>query len=155
MFNFLLVRPTEIESATECVLFHDNVSRGHDIIQSTKAGKKLDVLKSPGQAKTGGFIRSDAGNRLAFIMYLTLLRLVETVNTVQQAGLTGAIRSDDSQNLIVSYLKIDIIEGFDTPESKGEVLYVYLNMIFALYLRGRVSSGKYNYLSSGSVCTPF
>jgi hypothetical protein len=51
-----------------------------------------------------------------------LLGAVESAYTVEQAGLAGAVRTDDGQNLVFPDFDADIGQGFDASERKRQVL---------------------------------
>ena len=135
MPDFLPVSPAEIQGTAKDILLHQDMSGRHNIFQTTQPGKQLNILESPGQTKTGGSIRANPGYSPLLKIYSTLLRFIEAVYAVQQAGLAGAVWPDNSQNLIISYIQADIGKGFHTPEGKKEVFNPYLHTVFASHFR--------------------
>jgi hypothetical protein len=107
------------------------VPGSHDVILSAEPGVELDVLKSSGNAEFGKLIRTHAGNSLPVIVDFTFLRLVKAIDAIEQSGLTGPIRSDDSQNLIIPDVQAHLIKGKDPAEAEHKVVNpnFYLSII--------------------------
>ena len=125
VLDFFFMRPAEVQSAGEDVLLHQHVPGRHDVIQRAQAGVQLDVLEGAGQSQPGGFIRADAGNAFTIKSNFAVLRFVKTVDAVQQAGLAGAVRPDDSQNFFIPDIDIDIGQRLNPAERQGKILDLY------------------------------
>ena len=97
---------------------HQHVSGSHDVILSAQPGVQLDILKGSRNAEFGQLIRAHSGNSLPIVVYLAFLRFVEAIDTVEEGGLAGTIRSDDSQYLVIPDLHAHINKGTDTAKAK-------------------------------------
>lgn len=63
------------------------------------------------------------------VVYLTLLRFVEPIYAVEEGGLAGTIRSDDSQYLFISDFHAYVNKGTDTTKAKREVVNPQFNLV--------------------------
>jgi len=135
VLDFFLVRPAKIQSASDKVLLHQNVSGGHKVILGSETGVQLDVLEGAGDAEFSHLIRSHPGNSLPVISYLTFLRFIEAVYAVEYAGLAGAVRADNSQYLSIPYIQAHVDKGLDTAKAEGEVFNLQSNLQFSFHLQ--------------------
>jgi hypothetical protein len=103
------------------------MSRSHDVILSAQPGVQLDILKGSRNAEFSQLIRPHSGNSLSIAVYFTFLRFVEAINAVEEGGLAGTIRSDDSQYLVIPDLHAYLSKGTDTAKAEGEVINLQFN----------------------------
>lgn len=101
----------------------------HNIVQTAQTSKQLDILEGPSQAESCRLVGSNSRYSPAFKVYLALLRFIKTIDAIQQASLTGTVRTNNRQDFIVSYVQADINKGFHAAKGKGEVFNSYLNII--------------------------
>jgi len=59
---------------------------------------------------------------LAVIKDLALLRLIKAVDAVEQRCLAGAIRSDNSQYLVIPNINAYLVEGCNAAKTEPEVV---------------------------------
>jgi len=106
----------------------------HEVIQGGEAGIELDVLEGAGDAQSGYPVGGNFGDVPAIEQDLAFLRAVEAVDAVEQAGLAGAIRADDSQYFAFFYLDVDVGEGLQAAEGKGKIVNAKLVAVSAHHL---------------------
>ena len=89
--------------------------------QHGHARKKLNVLKGPADTDLDQFMRRKMGNIPVVKMHAAFLGTVKTGHAVQQACLAGAVRSDHRNELTGMHLQVDVVQGPDPTEAKGEI----------------------------------
>jgi hypothetical protein len=65
---------------------------------------------------------------LSVIVDFAFLRLVKAIDAIEQSGLAGPIRSNDSQNFIIPDLQAHLIKGKDPAKAEHEVVNPNFNL---------------------------
>jgi hypothetical protein len=131
--NFLFKCPSEVECTGYEAFLHKHVSGSHDVILSTETGVELDILKGSGNAELSQLIGTHAGNFLPIEVYLTPLGFVETIDAVEDGSLAGAIRSDDSQYLVIPDVYAHVGKSINTAKAQQEVVNPQFNLLISFH----------------------
>ena len=116
MFALFCNRPSKKERAHRQVLSHQDVPRCHDVVLGIQPRVQLDVLKCPRNAQLCQLVRAHASYFLSVKIDFTLLRFVKAIDAIEQRGLTRAVRSDDSQDLVVANIETHVRERSDAAK---------------------------------------
>jgi hypothetical protein len=84
--------------------------------------EEAKVLKGAGDPSVGDRIRREPDQALSLEMEVSLIRLVDTGDTIEQGGLAGTVRPDNGQDLVFLDFKIDSGQGLDSPEAHKELV---------------------------------
>ena len=98
------------------------MSGSHKVILSAQSGIQLDILKGSGNTEFSQLIRSHSGDSLTVIVDFALLGFIEAVYAIEESGLASAIRSDNSQYLVIPDIHTHVNQGSDATEAKGEAV---------------------------------
>ncbi len=98
--------------------------------------EELDVLEGPGDAQLGDLVRAQPGQVVGGTVPvhkadLALLRMVEAADAVEQAGLAGAVGSDDGEDFPVSHVQTDAAQGSHATEVQADVFNQETTYLFA------------------------
>jgi hypothetical protein len=70
-----------------------------DVVQNGHSLEKLNILKGSGYTPLGNGVGGDPGNVFSFMNHLTSLRIIESADAIQEAGLTSPIGADNGKDL--------------------------------------------------------
>jgi hypothetical protein len=101
------------------------MSGSHEVILSAQPGIEFDILKGSCDAQFGQLVRPHPGDPPVLEVYLTFLRLVETIDAVKECRLAGPIRSDNGQYLLIPDLYVHVDKGTDAAKAKRKVVNSY------------------------------
>jgi hypothetical protein len=104
------------------------MSGSHEVILSAQPGIEFDILKRSCNTQFGQLVRSHPGNPPVPEVDLTFLRFVKTIDAVKECRLTGPIRSDDSQYLLIPDVHADVGKGTDAAKAERKVVNPQLNL---------------------------
>jgi len=100
-----------------------------NVIQHGHPLEKLDILKCARNAKFGNGMSGNSKDVLAFVKYLTFLGGIKTADTVQQAGFSGSVGTNNGENLTVEKFSVNIVEGLNASKSQRQILNFYNEVI--------------------------
>jgi len=71
-------------------------------------------------------VRPYPGYFLAVEIYIAFLRLIKTIQTIQDTGLARPVRPDDRQDFMVLDIQVNINKAFAPPKERTDFRYVSL-----------------------------
>ncbi len=102
--------------------FHKSMATQHEVFHGVQPGKKLNILKGPGNAHLCDVIRFFPLEFLSLKKNQALVWTVEAVDTIKEGCFARSIGSYDGKNGAFMDLEVDIYEGFQSSKGNGEVL---------------------------------
>jgi hypothetical protein len=82
-----------------------------EIINNAETSEKLHTLKSAGDAQLGPLVRLEMGNIYILKENFSFLRMVKSIQTVQETGLPCPIWPYNSQDFTGGHVDLYILEG--------------------------------------------
>ena len=89
------------------------------IVNDTHMAKELDILERSGDPQTGDLVRSFVEDRLSLKKDVSLGRLIDPVDAIEERSLPRTIGANDRMDLPPSKLHIDVMQGDDAAKFKG------------------------------------
>ena len=108
-----------------------------DIVEHGKVWKQRDVLERPPDADLGDPVRRPRQNAAAFHQDVAGGRLIQPAQAVEQRGLAGAIRADQSEDLSLVHVERHAGERDDAAEHDVDVTHREQRIAAASKLRLR------------------
>ena len=96
---------------------HSRMLADPDVVEGRHVGEEPDLLKGPSDAQLGDPVRLEAGDVLALENHLAGRRLVDAGDRVEQRGFAGSVRPDQREDLALSDLKADLVDGGQPAEA--------------------------------------
>ncbi len=84
-----------IDQRLQKIVFKILVAGQEQIVQHRHAAEKLDILKRPGDAEVGDLVRRGLSQAPLPVIDVAPGQMIESGDAVEQAGLAGAVGSDD------------------------------------------------------------
>ena len=84
---------------------------GLNVVNDTEFIEKTDVLERSGNAGFIDFFRGHLGNVLAAEQDRSSGRIIDLGQHIEDRRLPGAVRADQTDDLIIKYFKIQIIDS--------------------------------------------
>ena len=119
--HLLPVGPGPVEKPLDGIGLHVDMAAREEVVDDTQAGKELDPLKGPSDPEFGPLVLLEMGDVLIVKEDLSPLRVIESVQAVQEAGLSRTVWTDDRQDFTRSHVDIDLREGLHALEPEGDV----------------------------------
>jgi len=94
----------------------------HEVIQNSKAVIELYVLKGAGDAQLEPLDRVKPADVLALEKYITLLRVVESGDAVEEGGFSGSVGADKGYKFPVEDVHGHIVQDADPAKRQVQVL---------------------------------
>ena len=76
-----------------------NVAAQSDVVKNGRPLEEFNLLKGPGDAQFGPFIRFYPGNLFSFKIDLAFLRVVEAIDAIEKNRFPRTVRAYDRKNL--------------------------------------------------------
>jgi hypothetical protein len=134
VMNLLLQTGAEIEQRLEQPITDVDVAAQHQILEHGHVFEKFDVLEAPRDSQPGYAMWLESGDVLSLEDQFSLLGLVETVDDVVEAGLPGAVRADDREDLPLDDFEAYIKKNGDPAETECKLFTLqddlFLNLTF-------------------------
>src|SRR5207248_5601680 len=120
--DLLALAEAVIEAAGEEPGALPEVAADEEVVEHRHALEEGDVLEGAGdpEARAGG--RPQAGDVLALELHLPLRGPVDAADAVDEAGLAGAVRADDGDELSVAHSQRGVLQRVDAAEAEGDVV---------------------------------
>ena len=121
MGDLLLAHPGPVNERLQKVSPHAHVAAGHEVVQYSHMGKKLNALEGAAHTEASPAVYGYFADITAYKLYATFLRLIKTGKAVHQAGFAGAVRADNGQNFVLFDMKGDILQNLYAPEGQMNI----------------------------------
>jgi hypothetical protein len=108
-----------MEEGGEKAISNVDMPCSQKIIQTAETCIEFNVLKGSGDSELSDGVSWNFKKIFVLIKDLALLGFIETTDAVEEAGLSGSIGADDTQDLSSSQLEVDIGEGNQIAEAQG------------------------------------
>ncbi len=92
-----------------------------DVVDHGKIGKQCDVLEGAADADLGDPVRRPRQDALAFHQDVARRRLIEPRQAIEQRGLAGAVRADQSEDLSMAHVERHAVQRDDAAEHDADV----------------------------------
>jgi hypothetical protein len=99
------------------------VASEHQVVEHREIVEQSDVLERPGEPEAGDLVRLLADDLVAEQLDPSDLGPVDARQTVQEGGLSGAVRSDDREQLPLTDVERHPVDGLDAGEPKRNLLH--------------------------------
>jgi hypothetical protein len=100
-----------------------------NVIQYGHAFEKFNILKGAGNPQFGNGMGMHTKKVFTLVEDLTFLGGVKSADTIQQAGFTGSVGSDDGEDLTAEKPGLDVIQCLNSAEGQRHVLNFYNSVI--------------------------
>ncbi len=94
-----------------------------DIVEHAEIGKQRDILEGAADADLGDAMRRARQDAVALHQNVALARLIEPRQAIEQRGLAGAVRPDQTENLPTVHVERDAVERDDSSEHDADVAH--------------------------------
>ena len=95
----------------------------HQVIQHVHVHEETEILESSGDAADRDGVGGEPEEALPLVDHVAFVGVVYPREAVEQGGLSGTVRADDREDLIVADGKIDPVQGLDSTKVDGKVFY--------------------------------
>ncbi len=95
----------------------DRVRPDHDVLERRHRAEQREVLERPGDAQARDLVLAQPLDGAALEADRAALRPVEARQAVEERGLAGAVRADQTADFTARDVEIDVVERDDAAES--------------------------------------
>ncbi len=113
--------PWQLQGVADDVASGAAMSADADVVTHGEARKQRDVLKRAADAGFGDLRRLAVQNALALQQDISLARLIEPAQTVEERRFTGAVRTDQAQNSALLHVERHAVQRNDAAEHDGHI----------------------------------
>src|SRR5207244_13288756 len=92
-----------------------------DVVGDRHAREQRDVLEGAADADVTDAMRRARENARTFHQDVALARLVEPAQAIEQGGLAGAVRADQSKDLAAALIQRDVVKRNDAAEHNAHL----------------------------------
>ena len=92
-----------------------------DVVEHRHGGEQRRALEGAADALGGDVGRRAVAQRCSIQADVAALRPIEPAQAIEQRGLAGAVRPDQSDDPAIAYREADVVERDDAAEPHGQV----------------------------------
>ena len=92
-----------------------------DVVGDRHAREQRDVLEGAADADVADAMRRLGQDALTFHQDVALARLVQPAQAIEQRGLAGAVRADQSEDLAATLIERDVVQRDDAAEHNAHL----------------------------------
>jgi len=112
---------SQTQHGAERILAEPDVPSQQEIVENRHVEEQAKVLKGAGDPSVGDRIRREPDQALSLEMEVSLIRLVDTGDTIEQGGLAGTVRPIMAK-ISSSSTSRSTRQGLDSPEAHKELV---------------------------------